>query len=1048
MSDEARNPVDTHLSAIICARGETPEDVLMTVESLYALRGEVRELDITVVDDNGDGDISRYAAVTRMARTMTSCAPQGRGVSANMAYGLVKGHPLFPDAHMIAPPGTLRMVGQSIESGAITCCGVQGLEKEDGCQGYGAEFRFHRKHRLGVKMFQPPKDNPDGPWRVPQPFGGFYGFPRPIFERLGGWTDLAAKWGYCEQPIGYAAWVLDIPVMAQPVIVKHRFRKVNPSGGNERDIWINVAYAHYVLFQPETWENYWRPIVEQHLPPAAVNAIIGAAGVADRRAAWQAKRPKDRTDARFFEEMLGMRVDANADGSVNDAITASIILPAYNEGDEVLHTTRSIRKSSSRDPEVLHVNDASTDGCCARTMTVKDKDGKPVEIERIPKKIRILSNPTRRGVTRCRMIGVRATKELICVFMDDHSRTYPGHMDKFIDYAWDTKGLIVGTCCHFRDPAEIVPEPRKRNYGSRFCVKPGWGLRGAYLTLPPAERLHLTNMAMGSWYGIRRDVLLDKLNGWPRLPGKWAYSEQALAMKCWAVDVPILTATDVLVWHKVKDEASCGLDDVLLNAHFVHRAYFDEDTYRDIWRPILLERGNSPRIDDMLLNSPELKAEIAWYAANRKHTDEEFFRCNLGKDPALLLSIDEKAGTAKPHTQAEYIAYEVRRSPGKEWNADRPRMEQRHVPDLLAQLGDAKLADTRLLDLGSRDGWILDKLQEVGFAKDKLTGMELIPWAAKNARNHGRNVLTGDMHNLEAFKDGEMDVVTMIHSLEHCHTPGRALAEAFRVLKPGGWCMVVVPIEPEGVSLRGDHCYSMKSPEAVAGLLTAAGFELGDGKMLKNELTCFARKPGAPEVLPVVSISPRLDLLRGLGVKTKQNVIELNEAGRHVAALAPKVFVEIGSYLGGSLYAYAAACAPGATLIAVDFENDPEDGKVLSAVIQKLRDEGFDAHWVKGHSREPATVEEVKRLLAGRAVDALHIDGNHNYREARGDYERYTPLVRPGGLVLLHDAVNKCGVPRLFAEVSQGKKSVLLDTSKDTGRPLGIGLVWMEEARP
>lgn len=819
-----------HLSFLLCARLETAEDVQMTVDSILAGRSEVDAVDVTVIDDSGDNK-DRYGFLADRATVVRHDQAIGRGVSANTGYRTVQGHPVFPDAHMRIPAGGVGAIGRAIAQRAVVCAGVQDITKPAGCQGYGAKYRFHRRGRLGVQFFRAmdPNDGP-GPWRVPQPFGGCYGFHRDVFELMDGWTDLAACWGYCEQPIGFMAWALDIPVLAVPIVVAHRFRKVNPCGAGLREVWLNVCYAHAVIFQPRTFAAYWRPILESHISSVEIDGILARRDVQDRHQRFQGLRPKDRTDARFFEEVLGLRVRAAADGGVEAVPNCSIILPANNEGDEVVHTTRSIMASTKLDPEIIHVDDASTDGCCSR----KNAAGGT----RLDDHVRILQNAQRIGVTRSRMVGARAARESNYLFLDDHTRIGPGDVDKLVRYAEETKGFVVATCCHFRDAKEIVADPPRRNYGSRWCVKPGWGLRGSYVQKRPAETLARANMAMGSGYIVCREIF-ERMRGWPLLPGKWAYSEQSIALKCFALDIPIFTACDVLVWHKVKDFANATDLDVLLNAHFVHRAYFDEETYLSIWRPILLERGNAPEIDEML-RSKLLLDEAAWFQANRRHTDEEFFRM-LGSTPEELLQIDKAGGTAKPTTQAGYIAYEARRSPGREWTADRARMEQRHVPDLLKVVGQDRI-HLKLLDVGSRDGWILDVLVRSGFSKENLTGFELSPWAARHARSMGRNVLTGDAHHLEGLRDGEFDVVTHIHCLEHCHTPARVLSEIARVLKPGGLAMVVVPIEPEGLSVAGDHCHAMRSAEAVSALMTGAGLAVSAQSSVGTELTLFARK--------------------------------------------------------------------------------------------------------------------------------------------------------------------------------------------------------------
>jgi cephalosporin hydroxylase len=54
-------------------------------------------------------------------------------------------------------------------------------------------------------------------------------------------------------------------------------------------------------------------------------------------------------------------------------------------------------------------------------------------------------------------------------------------------------------------------------------------------------------------------------------------------------------------------------------------------------------------------------------------------------------------------------------------------------------------------------------------------------------------------------------------------------------------------------------------------------------------------------------------------------------------------------------------------------------------------------------SHEDATLRRIERLFGGAPVDFLVIDGDHSYEGVRRDIELYAPLVRAGGLVVLHD---------------------------------------------
>jgi hypothetical protein len=56
-----------------------------------------------------------------------------------------------------------------------------------------------------------------------------------------------------------------------------------------------------------------------------------------------------------------------------------------------------------------------------------------------------------------------------------------------------------------------------------------------------------------------------------------------------------------------------------------------------------------------------------------------------------------------------------------------------------------------------------------------------------------------------------------------------------------------------------------------------------------------------------------------------------------------------------------------------------------------------------GDSHDPASREWLASELSGDAVDVLVLDGDHSQAGIAADLGDYGPLVRPGGLILLHD---------------------------------------------
>lgn len=153
--------------------------------------------------------------------------------------------------------------------------------------------------------------------------------------------------------------------------------------------------------------------------------------------------------------------------------------------------------------------------------------------------------------------------------------------------------------------------------------------------------------------------------------------------------------------------------------------------------------------------------------------------------------------------------------------------------------------------------------------------------------------------------------------------------------------------------------------------------------------------PETGEVYKPRSVSIADTAVNGYGAVQKP--AELAAFLREVICVAPSVIVEIGSYAGGTLYAWNQVAE---TVIAVDL---PPTGTYAATGQGKL---AHGSAWVWGDSHDPLTVETLKGILAGRPIDVLFIDGDHTYEGVKRDYEMYSPLVRDGGLIGFHDIID------------------------------------------
>ena len=77
-----------------------------------------------------------------------------------------------------------------------------------------------------------------------------------------------------------------------------------------------------------------------------------------------------------------------------------------------------------------------------------------------------------------------------------------------------------------------------------------------------------------------------------------------------------------------------------------------------------------------------------------------------------------------------------------------------------------------------------------------------------------------------------------------------------------------------------------------------------------------------------------------------------------------------------------------------------------------------------GDSTSDSIIKQAEEL---GPFDCVFIDGNHSYEYVKMDLENYTPLVKKGGIVALHDANfagERYGTPRVIREANHNWKKI------------------------
>ena len=94
----------------------------------------------------------------------------------------------------------------------------------------------------------------------------------------------------------------------------------------------------------------------------------------------------------------------------------------------------------------------------------------------------------------------------------------------------------------------------------------------------------------------------------------------------------------------------------------------------------------------------------------------------------------------------------------------------------------------KLLEIGCSSGFLLDEARNLGF---ETYGLEISD-QAKKAKKKSHKVFQGVLEDAK-YPNNYFDAIITINTLEHTINPFVLLKEIKRILKPKGFCMIVVP---------------------------------------------------------------------------------------------------------------------------------------------------------------------------------------------------------------------------------------------------------------
>ena len=141
-------------------------------------------------------------------------------------------------------------------------------------------------------------------------------------------------------------------------------------------------------------------------------------------------------------------------------------------------------------------------------------------------------------------------------------------------------------------------------------------------------------------------------------------------------------------------------------------------------------------------------------------------------------------------------------------------------------------------------------------------------------------------------------------------------------------------------------------------------------------------------------------------ISSLQKKTEISRLVKNVENIKPKIILEIGTAGGGTLFYWTRVSQPDAIIISIDLPFGrfgsgylPTKAKFLKCLARQNQ----KIFLIPGDSHKNETLDKLNKILCGRKIDFLFIDGDHTYPGIKSDFYIYSKLVRSGGIIALHD---------------------------------------------
>jgi len=184
-------------------------------------------------------------------------------------------------------------------------------------------------------------------------------------------------------------------------------------------------------------------------------------------------------------------------------------------------------------------------------------------------------------------------------------------------------------------------------------------------------------------------------------------------------------------------------------------------------------------------------------------------------------------------------------------------------------------------------------------------------------------------------------------------------------------------------------------------------------------------------------------------IRPTQIPSEIKQLAKEVKQLSPRILMEIGTAKGGTLYIWSRYLESCLRIISIDLPEGLFGGGFPQTKIKffELFAPYKELYFLRGDSHSMEIASRVSQILKNDKVDFLFIDGDHTYEGVKRDFEMYSKLVRPGGIIAFHDIVYhphvpNCKVNKFWNEIRRKytSKEIIASENQEWA---GIGVLYV-----